>query len=638
MEKHKFAFISNSAELGEAVKSCSNPKTENIIIKLATMEEAIPLARTLLEEKVDVILGGGGTGSLLVQAIGQPVVKISRTHLDIMQALMKAKNHGSSIGVTSFAEPSYGIELFEDILSVKIRQIVFKTTEELKSGISRALKEGVDCIVGGGICKKIARLFGGEGIIVIPSSDVIFSALQEARAIAIVHKKERENTEQLQTILQTIKEGVIVTDNEGKIRIFNQMAADILEVRLQDALEKPLSAVFQGTGMLDVLKTGIPEMEKIRRVKNLDIVFNTIPIVIHDKICGVVATFKEAARIQNIDRKLREELYLKGFTTKYKIDDIKSKSIVMKQLFGKMETYAHSDETILVEGETGTGKELFAQSIHNLSTRKHGPFVVINCSALTESLLESELFGYEEGAFTGAKKGGSIGLFELANGGTIYLDEIADISQNLQAKLLRVLEEKEVMRIGGDRIVPVDVRIVSSTYKDLWLEVKGGKFRTDLFFRLVVFKLSIPPLRDRLEDISPIVNELLYKYSRNTKDISHEMIEQLKEYQWPGNVRELDSFIKRYVILQGHSISDGRLFSDLLSELKIQSEEKQDMNREKPMGIGNISKRALKEQLEDHEKIIINETLVKCHFNKKETAKSLGISVNTLWRKLTSSK
>jgi transcriptional regulator, propionate catabolism operon regulatory protein len=636
MERHKFAFISNSAELGEAVKSCSNPKTEDIIIKLSTMEEAIPLARALLEEKVDVILGGGGTGSLLVHSIGQPVVKISRTHLDIMQALMKAKKHGSSIGLTSFAAPSHGIESFEELLSIKIRQVVFNTTEELKLGISHAFKEGVDCIVGGGICRRIAQSFGGEGIVVIPSNDVILNALKEARTIAIVHKKERENTERLQTILQTIKEGVIVTDNEGNIKIFNQMAADILEVRLKDVMAKPLLTVFQGTGMLDVLKTGIPEVEKIRRVGNLNIVFNTIPIIINDKIFGVVATFKEAARIQNIDRKLREELYNKGFTTKYTIDDIKSKSLSMKQLFGKMKTYAHSDETILIEGETGTGKELFAQSIHNLSTRNHGPFVVINCSALTESLLESELFGYEEGAFTGAKKSGRIGLFELANGGTIYLDEIADISQNLQAKLLRVIEEKEVMRIGGDRIVPVDVRIVSSTYKDLWHEVKVGKFRTDLFFRLVVFKLSIPPLRDRPEDISPILNELLYKYARNTKSVSNEMIEQLKEYQWPGNVRELDSFIKRYVILLGHSMTNVQLFKDLLLELKIQSEEKQEVNREVPKETLNISKRALKKQLEEHEKVIINKMLVKCHFNKKETAKNLGISVNTLWRKLTS--
>lgn len=634
MEKHKFTFISNSSELAEAVKNCSNPETEEITIRLATMEEAIPIAEKALAQKTDIILGGGGTGSLLMESIGQPVIKISRTHLDIITALIKAKQHGTYIGLTSFSTPVDGIDLMEELLSIEIHEIIFNTTEELKRGICKALNNGVKCVVGGGICRKIARLNGGEGIAVIPSADVIRRSLQEARTVAMVHKREREHTEKLQTVLQTIKEGVIIVDDKGQINVFNQMAADILGEGPLDIVGESLSEAFPGTGMLDVLNTGVPEIEKIRRIGKRNVVLNTIPIVIRGKTYGAVATFKEAEAIHNIDRKLREELYLKGFTAKYRIDDIKSKSPAMKPLFIKTKTYAHSDETILIEGETGTGKELFAQSIHNLSTRANGPFVVINCSALTESLLESELFGYEEGAFTGAKKGGRIGLFEQANGGTIYLDEIADISQNLQAKLLRVLEAREVMRIGGDRIVPVDVRVISSTYKDLWKEAKEGRFRTDLFFRLAVFKLKIPPLRERPEDISPIVNKFLYAYSRNTKLFTAKMIRQLQEYHWPGNVRELDSFVKRYIILLGPSSSDNTLFNDLLTEMKVEVNEQQSITDDASNSVPEVEHLSLKDQLEQVEQALINEMLVKCHFNKKETAKKLGISVNTLWRKL----
>lgn len=633
--KYKFAFISPSAELGKLVKRYADPSTEDLVIKLATMEDAIPVASKFLDEGVEVILGGGGTGSLLAQTLGQPIVKIARTHADIVRALIKAKNYGSYIGLTSFATPTDGIEIFEELLSIKIRQIVFNTTEELIDGISGAFDEGIRCIVGGGICKTIITSFGGIGIVDLPSKEVILQALREARAIASVRRREQEDVAQFRTILEMIKEGVIVIDKGGKVKIFNQMAADIFGIGLKERFGEPLPNVIEGTGLLNVLKTGLPEIDIIRRVGDVDIVINTIPIVISGEILGVVATFKEAARIQNIDRKLKEKLYIKGFVTKHTIDHIKGESLIMRQLLDRTRKYATTDATILIQGETGTGKEIFAQSMHNLSDRKGKPFVAVNCSALPESLLESELFGYEEGAFTGAKKGGKIGLFEMATGGTIFLDEIADIPSSLQVRLLRVLEEKEVMRIGGDRIVPIDVRIISSTYKDLREDVNLGKFRADLYFRLAVLKLDIPPLRKRPEDIPFLVQEILYKYGRGTKRISDKMVDRMKGYNWPGNIRELDSLIKRYVVLLGNLESDDHLLYELLEELNDSREiaAKKGSVIHGELQFDTLPK-TLKERLEEYEKVIIEETLKETQFNKRETAKRLGISANTLWRKL----
>lgn len=636
-QKYKFALISNSAEFCEVVKHYSDPRTEDLIVKLvklAKMEEAVPIAKKLLDEGVEVILAGLGIGALLAQTIGQPVVKIAITHQDILRALIKAKGYGSNIGLVSFSTPIDGIDLFEDLLSININNIVYSTTDELIHGISKAIDEGVRCIVGGGVSSQIITSLGGKGIVILPAKEAILQAFREAKAIASSRRKEQEDTSQLRVILETIKEGVIVVDDEGRVQIFNQIAGEILGVELQKAIGKPLPTIIKGTGLLDVLKTGTPEMDYICHVGDKDIAINLLPFNINDKTQGVVATFKEATSIQNIDRKLREKLYAKGFVAKYTISHIVCESLIMKQLLYKTERYAKPDATVLIQGETGTGKEIFAQSIHNLSSRREKPFVAINCSALPESLLETELFGYEEGAFTGAKRGGKVGLFELANEGTVFLDEIADISQNLQVRLLRVLEEKEVMRVGGDRIVPTDIRIISSACKDLGEEVKLGKFRMDLYFRLAILKLDIPSLRERLSDIPIIVKEILYKHSRGKKRISDTMIEKMKGYDWPGNIRELDSLITRYVILLGDSVSDDRLLLELLEELKghmVTPKEVCSMPEELST---NISQKTLKERLEEYERLIIKDALKKSQFNKKETAKRLGIGINTLWRKL----
>ena len=450
-----------------------------------------------------------------------------------------------------------------------------------------------------------------------------------AKAIASSRRKEQEDTSQFRVILETIKDGVIVVDNEERVEIFNRMAAEILGAELQKVIGKHLPSFIKGSGVLNVLRTGKPEIDQICHIGDVDVVINSLPFKVGDEIQGVVLTFKEASTIQKTDRKLREKLYNKGFVAKYTIDHIKGENTIMKQVIYETKKYAETDETILIQGETGTGKEIFAHSIHNLSRRKKKPFVAVNCSALQESLLESELFGYEEGAFTGAKRGGKIGLFELANEGTIFLDEIADVSSNLQVRLLRVLDEKEVMRVGGVKIVHVDARVITSTYKNLWKEVELGRFRMDLYFRLAILKLDIPPLRERQEDIPYIIKGILHKYSDNRKRISDSMIERMKECRWVGNVRQLDSLIKRYIILLGDSVYDDDLLLRLLGE--IDAKETRNMHEELPQ---DIWPKSLKKQTEEYEKKIINETLKRSNSNKKETAEKLGISEISLWRKL----
>lgn len=270
------------------------------------------------------------------------------------------------------------------------------------------------------------------------------------------------------------------------------------------------------------------------------ILINRIPLEYDNAINGAVLTTYEFSEVEKIEKKLRKHVYSKGHVARYNFNDIDGSNAVLRRQINNAKKFAPLDMTVLIEGETGTGKELMAHAIHNASKRKNGPFVAINCAALPKDLLESELFGFEEGTFTGARKGGKPGLFEQAHLGTIFLDEIGEIPPEIQVKLLRAIEAKEVMRIGSDGLISVDVRIIAATNQNLKSLIAAKKFREDLYFRLNVLKVYIPPLRERKEDILPLMNSMLGEYGKSVNDFLTEEVRQLlTQYNWPGNIREL---------------------------------------------------------------------------------------------------
>lgn len=631
---YRFAFIANSTEVGDAVKAQADPEIEDLVVRLASMEDAVPIAERLIGQGIEVILSGWGTGSLLVRTTGLPIVKIERTYLDILNALLKAKEYGKEIGLTSFESPIPGIKNFEELLSIRICQIVFNSTAELVDGITAALDDGVRCVVGGGICRDIITERGGEGILVLPSTEKIRQAFQEARAIAALRRREKQDTIEMRSVLESINEGVVLVDNEGRVKVCNKVAADIMEIDPKECVGQPVLVILDDLGLEQTLRSGALETDKIRRIGNHNVVVTSIPIFVDKEIRGVAATFKEASLIQKTEHKLRLKLHSKGFVAKHTFHHINTCSKAMKSAIERAQKYATTDDSILIEGETGTGKEVFAQSIHNFSSRRNQAFIAINCSALPESLLESELFGYEEGAFTGAKKGGKIGLFELAHHGSIYLDEIADISKALQVKLLRVIEQKEVMRIGGDQVIPVDVRIISSTYTNLKSEIRDGRFRSDLYYRLATLTIALPALRGRSEDIPTLVVEFLEKYGRNNKCLSPKILKSLEDYSWPGNIRELDSLIKRYSVLLGSPEQDETLFMELLVELKAGYDAFDNSLQKGECTLNRLERTTLRSCIDEYESRLIERALEDAHY-KKEAARLLGISLNTLWRKMT---
>ncbi|GAB6099227.1 hypothetical protein JCM16358_11060 [Halanaerocella petrolearia] len=335
-------------------------------------------------------------------------------------------------------------------------------------------------------------------------------------------------------------------------------------------------------------------------------------------------------KVQELEQKIRQELHKKGLVAQYDLQDIigDSEEIIKRKELARK--YGKVNSTVLIRGESGTGKELFAQGIHNCSRRKLGPFVAINCAALPTNLLESELFGYEEGTFTGAKKGGKKGLFELAHKGTIFLDEIGEMEKSLQARLLRVIQEKRVMRLGSEKIIPIDVRIIAATNRDLNKEVSEGNFREDLYYRLNVLELEIPPLRKRKGDIMILLEFLLKKkcqqLNMNIKRIDTEVIESLVNYDWPGNVRELENIIERIIVISDSQVVKKKDIDFILAKLNIRDKKEYNFKH-------NTHSIDLDSSLEEIEKKVITK-MVEKEESKTKAAKKLGITRTTLWRKL----
>jgi propionate catabolism operon transcriptional regulator len=645
--KFRFAFVSNSAEVASTLVACADPAQEMIETHLSSLEEALPVARKLLAQGVEVIIGGGATGQLLRKQLGRPVVTIVRSHLDVLQALVQAREKFDEVGLTSYEAPPEGVDLYEKLLSIRIHPLMFSSMSELVENISHLAAQGVGCIVGSAMSKEVAASLGIKGIVIYPTQPAVYKALEDARILAIEQRLKRADVEHMRILLQSISDGVICMDSEGRITLINTNAAETIGADPVQVIGKPHPELTRETGMLEVLETGLPQIDHIRRVAGKDVVISSQAVLTEERIQAVVCTFKLASRIENIDRRLKERLYAKGFTARYTLRQIIGASPAMLRLKSNAVLYAKTDASVLILGETGTGKELLAQAIHNESQRSGKRFVAVNCSALPESLLESELFGYEEGAFTGARRGGKAGLFEIANEGTLFLDEIADITPSLQVRLLRVLEEKVIMRLGGDRNIPVDVRILSSTSMDLAAEIRCGHFRSDLYYRLSVLRCTLPSLRQRTEDIPIITSELFRKsgtlQARTQELLTPEIVEMLKTYSWPGNIRELDSLVRRYIALaeQTDKVKPG-LFRELLNE--IQGEDlcrpcswTQPPEQSAPPGSSPISALPigpLRSVVEQFEQKAIRRALQEAGFNRKAAARSLGISVNTLWRKL----
>ncbi|WP_082130234.1 sigma-54 interaction domain-containing protein [Aneurinibacillus tyrosinisolvens] len=440
----------------------------------------------------------------------------------------------------------------------------------------------------------------------------------------------------LQTILDHAYEGVLIVDVNGYILMANQIYADFLEKGLNELIGKHVTDVIENTRMHIVGQTGKPEIAQIQKINGHEMIASRIPVFNEDKVVAVVGTvmfqevddlFALSKKVENLRKELnyyKDEL-IKRMGAKYSFDTILGTSGELERVKSLAKRVAKSDTTILLKGESGTGKELFAHAIHRESYRGGGPLIKVNCAAIPETLLESELFGYKEGSFTGAKKSGKKGKFALANGGTIFLDEISEMPLMMQVKLLRVLQEKEIEPIGAETPEPVDVRIIAATNKDLLELVEQGKFRHDLYYRLNVVTLDIPALHERGGDLSLLISFFLEKLQKETgiqaKGITREAEEILQVYRWPGNIRELRNVLERALYVKTE---------DMISKEDLPLAVIESVRREGD----HSSASTLKQAVERAEEKAIRQAIREEKGDRLAAARRLGISKSTLYAKM----
>lgn len=446
----------------------------------------------------------------------------------------------------------------------------------------------------------------------------------------------------LEAIINSTEDAISVVDETGMGIMINPAYTRLTGLSSEDVLNKPADVdIYEGESMhMKVLKTKKPVRGVHMKVGpyRKDVVVNVAPIMVNGELKGSIGIIHDMSEIKKLNEELEKaRQIIRTLEAKYTFDDIIGNSKEMKLALESAQKAALTHATVLIRGESGTGKELFAHAIHNASNRKYNQFVRVNCAAISSSLLESELFGYEEGAFTGAKKGGKKGFFEVASGGTILLDEIGELEINTQAKLLRVLQEKEIVRVGGTKSISVDVRVIAATNVNLEKAIKNGTFRKDLYYRLNVLPINIPSLIERKSDIplltSHLINKLNIEYGRKIQGISEEVLHVFLEYSWPGNVRELENLLGRAIMNMTFSENIIRL-----EHLPVLS---------KGISLSNIDTNfdISYNQSSDDEIIPLNDMIMKIEReyllsvigrtnSKTEAAKALGISIRNLYYKL----
>ena len=553
------------------------------------------------------------------------VVEIQLSSFDILKALICARQefHPKKIALCVRYMDESAVSELEKLCQAEIAYYTVHDEASTLEAIHSARANGADVFVGAGtmcgLCDKEAL-----NRVHIHTKDIaIEQALKQAMDAARTINMERARSKMTSTILNTSSDALIAVSGSGLIQALNNQAYRTFQLSSQaDYTGRPVEEVCPALKWKDVVETG-REREEVIQWKDRKLYTEYRPVLVDKMGKGAIIVARYTEQIIEAETKIRQSLAKQGLTAKYSFDDIIGSSPAMRENILMAKRYSRVDSNVLIVGETGTGKELFAHSIHRESRRSAEPFVALNCAALPENLLESELFGYEPGAFSGASKNGKTGLFELAHKGTIFLDEINSMPLELQSVLLRTLQEKEIRRIGSQRNIYIDIRVIAASNSDLMKMIREEKFRIDLYYRLNTLRLTLPSLDKRREDIRPLamsfLNHYSQKYSLPLPALSEDNYRLLENRNWQGNIRELRNVMQRYVILSHEGENSIQLCfdEDIATEAALE-----------PQDVTSFG------TLDEIEKAVILKRLKQNQGNRRKTAQELGISRSTLWKKL----
>lgn len=612
---------------------------EEIRVITGTMNETITIAKELEDLNYDCIIARGGTYTLLSNlGIKIPIVPIPITNIDFFQAVSRAEKISQDIVIMAFNNMMPANDSYAKIAERSFRVIQVKDEGEVKAKLEQLSRENNKVVVGGGIINRFIEDYNMESVIIESGEESIKSAIEDAIRIVNESKKEKEAVQRINAIIENTKDAIICVDNEGIVNLSNQRTSELLNLDYDSLIGKDINTILPELEIDESIKNPIEDIGSLTMIKENKYIVSKIPIKVNGEVVDVIIIIKDIDEIHDLEEKIRLDIAETGHFTRYKFSDVIGNSFKTKETIRIGKEYAKVNSTILIEGETGTGKEVLAQSIHNHSERANRAFVAVNCAAIPENLLESELFGYVGGAFTGADRKGKRGLFEVAHKGTIFLDEISEMNPMLQGRLLRVLQEKEIMRIGSNKLIPIDVRVIAATNKDIYKLTRESKFREDLYYRINVLKIYIHPIRERKEDILCFLDEFIGLYCNQLGKKKLELADDLKEYlmsyDWPGNVREIRNFCERLCIMsktQKLSLSDidKQIFDIEVKERYVHKAEKLE-KKEFVEEIFNSDS----ECFEYIEKKAIENSLECSNNNIGDAALALGISRTTMWRKM----
>lgn len=629
-------FTVNEVMRNDAIKVVESTGL-SIEVVTVTLDNYIEKAEYYKRMNKEIIIARGTVADNIRNNVDIHVINIEIQFEDILERLCKPTNNKKKIGIAipdvKFTNLAIAIGnlLGFDLQSYLTTNVPCvndnSTVEFLFNEFIKKLKmDEVEVLIGlsyGHRDKIITEMLGIDFKPIDSDKEAIIGAVKKAIDIYIMTTKERTEKEKFKTVINHSTEGIMAIDQNGIITIFNNICEKYFNMNASDVLDKNVNEIFPEFKMLEAVQTQCA-INKIVSLNDVQLICDYIPIKVESLSCGVVVNFRKINEVRKAENEIRIYSAEKSFNAKNSFDNLIGKSKAMKEIIRLGKVYSEVASTILITGESGTGKEVLAQAIHNNSPRKNYPFIPINCAALPPNLLESELFGYADGAFTGARKGGKQGLFELAHNGTIFLDEIGDMDLSIQVKILRVIQERQILRIGDNKMIPINVRIISATNKNLYEEVKKNNFRLDLYYRLNVLELNLCPLKDRKEDLADLIDEILYQLNSELNfkvtGIDSETFKYFLNYNWPGNIRELRNILERLVVLTRNGIVKFQNVKDILTRFTLKSEE--DYNEY------DYTK------LEDVERSLILKIYKKEGFNKQRTANELGISRNTLKRKL----
>lgn len=622
----------------------------NVSYIVGEASNAVACARELIaREHVEAIVARNPVHHFLRQNLDIPIISMDISSMDLLRAIRKIDT-SKRVGFFHVDEDSgMYASVLQDLQEITGHQIevirIFKDFRydlEQKNYLGRKEYEQIcrcdALITSTPSTGKFYETVGKQVEYIEAEPYQIYCAIMNAVDSANVRNREIQNTQLTELALNSTSDGFIVLSGDNVMMLNDNLCA-------LSGMEK--ESILQSSSE-ELMRRNEFFRQVLQTVRKSIVSYQGVQYSVFRRMVSMgnqesekveLISIINVPNIQKTETSIRKALDKRGFEAKWRFEDIIPNGAAIERAINKARQYAKTESNVLILGESGTGKEMFAQSIHNASPFAQGPFVAINCAALPESLLESELFGYEGGAFTGAKKGGKIGLVELSHEGTLFLDEIGDLPLALQAKLLRMIQERHITRIGGDRLIPVNNRLICATHRDLAQMVREKKFREDLYYRIDVLHVLVPPLRQRKESIPALVESLIFRLAQKRSyavpNLPEECLALMGTYDWPGNVRQLETFLERFLAANNDVRFHFDIFQNLFQEITEYSTEKKEnvaaqssvlMPQEKillPLGT-----------MEEMEGQLLMQTYLRCGKNIQATARALKLGRSTVWRKL----